>query len=219
MIDEPEELNSLQCEILDDVPLNVDYTNKMIIIGSSAAGKSTLLLRCTRNLFKDNYEVTMIPEFGTLTLKIGQSIIKTHIWDTAGSEAYKSVTKIFYKGSQCAFLVYDITQESSFLGAQKWLKELRNNADPNLKIYLVGNKIDLDSQRVIKYENGFQFASGEKLDGFMETSAKSGENVQKLFIDAVKRIYIDKMKIKNSNFKNELIKISVKSNSKQSSCC
>lgn len=91
-----------------------DYLFKLIIIGDSAVGKSCLLHRLTTNEFMEDHEVTVGVEFGTLLVRIQEQIFKLQIWDTAGQESFKSITKIFYRGAHCIFLTYDITRLESF---------------------------------------------------------------------------------------------------------
>ena len=182
-------MNDLHYTVLKEDFLKPDLLFKIILIGPSYSGKSCLLLREIKYQFRDDYEVTIGAEFGSLFLRIENKIVKVQIWDTTGSEAYKSVTKIFFKGANAAFLIYDITSEESFKGAKEWLDELRFNSDTNTKIYLIGNKSDLNEERKISMERGQQFVNDEKLAGFFETSAKTGDNVHLVFIHTILNLY------------------------------
>ena len=135
-------LDKMPCEILPEDTNKQDLLFKLIIIGASGVGKTCLLLRAIKNDFKDEYDVTIGVEFGSMSMKIDGFLIKLQIWDTAGQETYKSVTRVFYKGAHCIFLVYDITSAESFRKAKDWLEEVRSNSGPNVVIMLIGNKSD-----------------------------------------------------------------------------
>ena len=126
-----------------------DYLFKLIIIGDSMVGKSSLMKRVMENEFQQEHQVTIGVDFGNYGLQIKEKKIKLQIWDTAGQESYRSVTRIFYRGAQCVFLTYDITREDSFLDLDDWLLEIQHNAPPDVKIYLIGNKSELVDYREV----------------------------------------------------------------------
>ncbi len=183
------EIDRLQHSILTEDIATHDVSYKLIIIGDTGVGKSCLMLRGTKNEFREDHDVTIGVEYGSFSLKINSKSVKILIWDTAGQETFQSVAKVFYKGSHCIFLVYNITDEKSFEKLQHWLKEIRETASANAMIVLVGNMLDLESKRTVSKEKGEEFKIRENLDAFVETSAKSGQNVQELFIRTAKTLF------------------------------
>lgn len=122
------------------------YILKFIIVGDSSVGKSCLLLQFTDNRFKQAHDLTIGVEFGARTLSIDKNTsIKLQIWDTAGQESFRSITRSYYRGAICSLLVYDITRRTSFQNVVRWLEEMREHAYSKMLIILVGNKKDLDS--------------------------------------------------------------------------
>ncbi|WWC86763.1 uncharacterized protein L201_001642 [Kwoniella dendrophila CBS 6074] len=159
---------------------------KLVLLGESAVGKSSLVLRFVRNEFSDFREST-IAAFLTQTVALDDSTsIKFEIWDTAGQERYKSLAPIYFRNSNAAVIVYDITQ-ASFEKAKSWVRELQRQADPSIVIMLVGNKSDLEAQRKTPKEMGERFAQEEGLL-FAEASAKSGDGVEELFMEIAKKL-------------------------------
>lgn len=115
-------------------------------------------------------------------------MLKSQIWDTAGQERFRALTSAYYRGASGALLAFDITKERSFENCQRWVRDLRENSSKNLVIVLVGNKTDLEEQRAVSLEQVKKFASGHKLL-YVETSACSGDNVDKAFRLLVRKIY------------------------------
>ena len=178
-------------EILPDNFTQYDISFKIIIIGDSGVGKSCLTTKATKNIFEDTYSATIGFEFFAFNIKLNEKIIKLQIWDTCGQELYRSLITNFYRNSSLAIVVYSVTDKDSFENLDLWCKELRTNSNPNVKIFLIGNKIDLEEQRKIKTEEGLKYADQYKLAKFIETSAKTGFNAQALFIEAAKVLYDD----------------------------
>ena len=118
-------LKKMPFELLDPKNNKSDFLFKLIIIGDSAVGKSCLMQRVTTNEFIEDHEVTVGVEFGTLIIRLEDQIFKLQIWDTAGQESFKSITKIFYRGAHCVVLAYDITRLDTFLNLETWLKEVK----------------------------------------------------------------------------------------------
>ena len=145
-----------------------------------AVGKSCILLQFTKNKFREQHEITIGVEFDTKIIEINGKLIKIQIWDTAGHEAFQSITRAYYKGAVGALLVYDITRRDSYEHLNKWLKEIKNNASKDITIILIGNKKDLENQRQVTYEEGESFARENNLL-FLETSAKSADNINEAF--------------------------------------
>jgi len=158
-----------------------DFLFKVVLIGDSGVGKSNLLSRFTKNEFIIDAKSTIGVEFATksITAPSGQ-VIKAQIWDTAGQERYRAITNAYYRGAVGALLVYDITKYESFQHVEVWLKELRQFADSNIVIMLVGNKSDLKQNREVKKEDAAQYADQHQL-AFIETSALDATNVDVAF--------------------------------------
>ena len=111
------------------------------------------------------------------------------IWDTAGQESYRSVTRIFYRGAHCVFLTYDITRGETFGGLGEWLREVRQHAAEDVQVYLIGNKSELNDQREVQFSEALEFAKQNQIHKCFETSAKTGDQVQEVFSIAGKDIY------------------------------
>mgnify|MGYP006279093871 FL=1 len=153
-------------------------------------GKSSLLMRLTENEFREEYEVTVGVEFGAFLMQIDDKIIKLQIWDTAGQESFKSLNKIFYRGSHWVFLVYDITREETFNNIEDWLKEVKMNTGNDCMTYLIGNQIDNEDSREVSIEKANNYAKEAGISHVWETSAKTGERVEEIFTTAAKMLYI-----------------------------
>ena len=119
-------------------------------------------------------------------IKLNNTIIKFGIWDTAGNEMYRSLISNYYANSSLVVLVYSIENRKSFDNIQNWLNEIKDNKNSDTKIFLIGNKLGLEENRKIKEEEGETFKKVHNLDLFMEASAKTGYNVRKIFVEAVK---------------------------------
>ncbi|VFR02367.1 unnamed protein product [Cuscuta campestris] len=178
----------------------IDYVLKVVLIGDSAVGKSQLLARFARNDFSVDSKSTIGVEFQTRTVVIDQKSVKAQIWDTAGQERYRAVTSAYYRGALGAMLVYDITKRQTFEHVVRWLEELRDHADKNLVVILVGNKTDLESDREVSTEAAKEYAEKENLF-FIETSALDSTNVETAFLDLLTEIY--RVVSKNSLVTNE----------------
>ena len=120
-------------------------------------------------------------------IQVNDRNVRVQIWDTAGQESYRSITRSYYKSSTCAFIVYDITNKKSFTNVTSWLNECREMCFKDILICLVGNKTDLESKRVVSKEEGKKFADENGLL-FIETSAQDGTNVEELFTTATSNI-------------------------------
>ncbi|OMJ72164.1 hypothetical protein SteCoe_29455 [Stentor coeruleus] len=172
------------------------YLFKYIIIGDSAVGKSCLLLQFTDRRFKNDHDLTIGVEFGARTVSINDKTIKLQMWDTAGQESFRSITRSYYRGAVAALLVYDITNRDSFVSLSRWISEARAHGNKDITLILVGNKNDLEEQRVISTEEAQSFADQNNLL-FIETSAKTGNNVDAAYINTAKAIM---SKIENAEY-------------------
>merc|ERR1712063_239660 len=124
------------------------YLFKYIIIGDTGVGKSCLLLQFTDKRFQPVHDLTIGVEFGARMISVENKQIKLQIWDTAGQESFRSITRSYYRGACGALLVYDISRRDTFNHLTKWLEEARANANANMAIMLIGNKCDLDRREV-----------------------------------------------------------------------
>ncbi|KAG6959464.1 hypothetical protein JG688_00010077, partial [Phytophthora aleatoria] len=165
-----------------------DYLFKIVLIGDSGVGKSNLLSRFTRNEFNLESKSTIGVEFATKSIVAEGKTIKAQIWDTAGQERYRAITSAYYRGAVGALLVYDITKHGTFENVERWLKELRDHADANTVIMLVGNKSDLRHLRAVSTEEAMAFAEKNSL-AFIETSALEATGVDTAFQRILTEIY------------------------------
>eukprot|EP01112_Ceratiomyxa_fruticulosa_P007868 TRINITY_DN2047_c0_g4_i1.p1 TRINITY_DN2047_c0_g4~~TRINITY_DN2047_c0_g4_i1.p1 ORF type:complete len:214 (-),score=28.51 TRINITY_DN2047_c0_g4_i1:134-775(-) len=161
---------------------------KYIIIGDTGVGKSCLLLQFTDKRFQPVHDLTIGVEFGARMITIDHTPIKLQIWDTAGQESFRSITRSYYRGAAGALLVYDITRRETFSHLTVWLEDAKTHANSNMTVILVGNKNDLEHRRAVSYEEGAQFAKEHGLI-FLETSAKTAANVEEAFINTARKIY------------------------------
>jgi len=153
---------------------------KLVLLGDSAVGKSSLVLRFVKKQFFEYQESTIGAAFLTQTVSVNDFVVKFEIWDTAGQERYHSLAPMYYRGAAAAIVVYDITNRQSFVRAKSWVKELQRQGNPNIVIALSGNKLDLADQRKVEIEEAKTY-SEENGIMFMETSAKTNTNVTELF--------------------------------------
>ena len=168
--------------------MSYSYLFKYIIIGDTGVGKSCLLLQFTDNRFRKDHELTIGVEFGSRVIPTSSKDIKIQIWDTAGQESFRSITRFYYRGAACAVLVYDITRRETFQNLEDWLSDATENGNSEMVIVLVGNKNDLEEYRAVSKEEGQNFAKKHGLL-FMETSAKTSHNVEMLFRESAEDIY------------------------------
>ncbi|KAF8638891.1 hypothetical protein AX17_001943 [Amanita inopinata Kibby_2008] len=183
---------------------NYDYLFKVVLIGDSGVGKSNLLSRFTRNEFNLESKSTIGVEFATRSINLDGKIIKAQIWDTgkccvfeflidltpaiAGQERYRAITSAYYRGAVGALLVYDIAKHATYVNVTRWLKELRDHADSNIVIMLVGNKSDLKHLRAVPTDEAKAFATENGLS-FIETSALDASNVESAFLTILTDIF------------------------------
>jgi len=177
-----------------------DHRFKFILVGPSGVGKSSILLQFTDQRFDPSHDMTIGVEFGARMMTIGDQIIKIQIWDTAGQESFKSITRSYYHGALAALLVYDITSRESFRYLQGWLEDIHQNAGRDMVIVLMGNKGDMTDRREITVEEGQQFAVDNKLDYFIEVSAKTGNKIEEAFKVTAEKIL---QRVEQGDIRNE----------------
>eukprot|EP01015_Nassula_variabilis_P001979 TRINITY_DN1106_c0_g1_i2.p1 TRINITY_DN1106_c0_g1~~TRINITY_DN1106_c0_g1_i2.p1 ORF type:complete len:215 (+),score=46.79 TRINITY_DN1106_c0_g1_i2:67-711(+) len=171
------------------------------IIGDTGVGKSCLLLQFMDRRFRQKHEVTIGVEFGARMITIDSKNIKLQVWDTAGQESFRSITRSYYRSAAGALLVYDITRRDTFNHVSRWLDEARQNGNPQMTFILVGNKADMESERQVTSEEGEKFARDNGMF-FLETSAKTALNVENAFFNTAQQIY-DKVQNGTIDITNE----------------
>jgi Ras-related protein Rab-2A len=164
------------------------YTFKYIVIGDSGVGKSCLLLQFTDKRFEAMHDLTIGVEFGARVIQLNDQEVKLQIWDTAGQESFRSITRSYYRGACGALLVFDVTNRESFEHLQGWLDDARANCNTPITVMLVGNKCDLESKRQVSKDEATAFAREMDLV-YIETSAKTAHNVDEAFINTAQEIF------------------------------
>ena len=198
-----EEEEEFKVELLPEDYAQYDLSFKLIVIGDSGVGKSCLTTKAVKNNFEDYYQATVGFEFLTFNMKINDMVIKMQIWDTCGQEIYRSLISNFYRNSSLAVILYSIDNRESFEHAENWLSDLKSQANPDVRIFLVGNKCDLEESRQVKKEEGMKYKNDQGLDLFLETSAKTGYNARNVLIEAAKLLYSDYLKYVETNPKGD----------------
>ena len=196
-----------------------DIVYKVLLLGDSTVGKTCFLLRYCDKTFQDAHLSTIGLDYRvkTMTLK-NKKNIKLQIWDTAGQDRFRAITKNYYKGANGIILIYDVTNLQTYENVKNWITQIREETNPNVVIYLAGNKIDIpQEERAVKTEEGKEIANEYKLQ-FKETSAKDGINVNEVFQELVEKIdeVNSKLEVSKPEPKNKLYSPGKK---KKSSCC
>ncbi|KAI9310485.1 ras family-domain-containing protein [Dichotomocladium elegans] len=164
-----------------------DYLIKLLLIGDSGVGKSCLLLRFSDDSFTPSFITTIGIDFKIRTIELDGKRIKLQIWDTAGQERFRTITTAYYRGAMGILLVYDVTDEKSFGNVRNWFSNIEQHASEGVNKILIGNKCDMEENRVITVEQGKALA--EELGvRFMETSAKANIGVEEAFFDLARDI-------------------------------
>ena len=190
-------------EILSEDYTNFDLNFKLIVIGDSGVGKSCLTNNAVKNTFEEAYNATVGFEFFTFNVKMCEKVIKLQIWDTCGQELYRSLITNFYRNSSLAIMVYAINDKATFENIEMWLRELRTHSNPDAKVFLIGNKVDLEKEREVTTEQGENYCKQNKIDLFMESSAKTGLNTQNIFLKAAELLFDNYNKYQNKKSENE----------------
>ena len=167
---------------------NYEMMFKVVLVGDSFVGKTNIMSKYLKDEFHEDSKATVGVEFGSKQFNIQGHQIKAQIWDTAGQERYKAITSAYYKGAKGAFIVYDITRKNTFDSVNRWVSDISAAADKKITLLLIGNKSDLEDQRQVNKEQGEEKAKELGL-AFMETSACSGENLEKAFQLMINEVY------------------------------
>ena len=201
-----------------------DYKLKIVIVGDSGVGKTNLIRRFIANEFNINSKATVGVEFSSKAFKINDKIFKIEMWDTAGQERYKSMTAAYYKGAKGALIVYDTTNARSFENVEKWLSEIKEKSSKDIKLIIIGNKIDLKESKAVTTEQALSKAK-ELGSPLMETSALDSTNVKEAFYDLLKEMYLEVSKaleiVENQNLAKNKNGIQLETNEqkKKKGCC
>ena len=175
-----------------------DVKYKIMVLGESKVGKTSLIKRYTKDQFGGVYLTTVGMDFQDKIIEIEDKKVRLQVWDTAGQERFRNVTKSYFQSSHGLLVVYDITDKESFDKIKFWIENIKNNAPENAKLILVGNKCDLANERKVTIEDGENKARNYNIK-FFESSAKDGTNVNELFFYLANEIYQnDKTKEKDN---------------------
>ena len=193
-----------------------DCVYKVLLLGDSTVGKTCFLKKYTDKTFQDVHMSTIGLDYRvkTMTLKSGK-VVKLQIWDTAGQDRFRAITKNYYKGANGIILIYDVTSIQTYENVKNWITQIREEASPNVIIYIAGNKIDLEEERKIKTEEGQKLAEELGLP-FFETSAKTGVNINESFEDLVEKIDVAYSKLEEKTGGN---KVKVYQAKTKKGCC
>ena len=157
---------------------NFDYILKLLIVGDSTVGKTNFIMRFINDKFNESYMTTSGIDLKSKDIEIKNKNIRIQIWDTAGQEKYRAITRNLFLKVLGVLIIYDITNEKSYNNLKTWVQLIREDCGSHMQIIIVGNKCDLDSERKINQEEVLKYARKEKIE-YIETSCKTGENVQK----------------------------------------
>ena len=197
-----------------------DYIFKVLLIGNSDVGKSSLILRYVDQIWNDVFVPTIGVDFKVKSIEVNQKLVKMQIWDTAGQERFRNVISSYFKGAHGILLIYDITCRESFKELENWLGEVERHASSQVLKILIGNKCDLEEKREIQKDEGEAFAMRNGMQ-FIETSAKNNTNVSEAF-EALAKIMVESSNKRNAiKIEKKTIKVEKGAdlNVKKKNCC
>ena len=200
----------------DLISQDYDYLFKVLLLGDSGVGKSSLILRYTEETFNSKLVNSIGVDFKMKKKEVDGKVIKVQIWDTAGHERFRSITYSYYRGANAIIIVFDLSDKKSFISITEWLKQIEKHANENVFKFLVGNKSDLEEGRKVTYEEAKQYADEHELP-YIETSAKEGININELFDESIKSFLTN-----NKSFgggKNIKLNSQSTNSSERSLCC
>ena len=192
-----------------------EYLIKILIVGDSTVGKTNFIKKYVENKFNESYFASTGIDLITTSIKIEGKSFKIQIWDTAGQEKYRAMTKNLFLKTQGIVIIFDISNETSFINLKSWMNDIKEECSADIPMILVGNKLDLEDKRVIDKERAMEFAKNKKLE-YIETSSKTGENINKALSLIIEKIY--RRADSNSNFSFTLDDGTVKKKSKKMCC-
>jgi small GTP-binding protein len=163
-------------------------SEKVVLIGAASSGKTSLVNRFVNDRFQQTTEATIGASFVSRVLTVDQTEIKLDIWDTGGTEKYRSLAPMYYRDARAAVIVFDVTSKQSFAEASEWLTEFRDRGQPSALVVAAANKVDLASQRLVDLDEATEFQFSNQLEFIKETSALSGIGVKDLFVDLARQL-------------------------------
>eukprot|EP01084_Bolivina_argentea_P232331 391597_1 len=164
-----------------------EHKFKVVLLGEGRVGKTSILLRYIKNTFTEKQQSTFQASFQEKILNIGNNSISLNIWDTAGQERFHALAPIYYRDSNAAILVFDITDRTSFQKVQHWIEELRKIVGKDIVLIIAANKTDLESKRQVDNHDAHAYAQSVGAQ-ILPTSAKSGKGVHDLFLELTKKL-------------------------------
>ncbi|KAH8421435.1 hypothetical protein KR009_007644 [Drosophila setifemur] len=194
-----------------------DHLFKLLIIGDSGVGKSSLLIRFSDDTFSGSYITTIGVDFKIRTVDINGLRVKLQIWDTAGQERFRTITSTYYRGTHGVIVVYDVTNGESFANVRRWLEEIQNNCDVVNKV-LVGNKNDDPDRKVVITEDAQRFAKQMDIELY-ETSAKDNINVDDMFLSITRQVLQHKLRTTSNEQQKDTINLKNTPGTKRRKCC
>mmetsp|Transcript_59636 Transcript_59636/g.81497 ORF Transcript_59636/g.81497 Transcript_59636/m.81497 type:complete len:203 (-) Transcript_59636:92-700(-) len=195
-----------------------DMQIKLLMIGDSGVGKTCLLMRYANDSFSPSFITTIGIDFKIKNIDLDGKRIKLQIWDTAGQERFRTITTSYFRGAQGILLVYDVTDRGSFNSIRNWISQIKQHADVHVNKILIGNKCDMDDQRVITYEEGKKLAQEIEDMQFFETSAKNAIDVESGFV-AIAREVKDRLTADGVPVKSNTVTPGKGSASGRKACC
>ena len=165
-------------------------SEKIVLIGAASSGKTSLVNRFTRNNFTGASEATIGAAFVSKSITVNDTEVKLEIWDTGGTEKYKSLAPMYYRDARAAIIVFDVTSEQSFEDASEWLHEFREKGQPSAIVVAAANKCDLADKRVVTQQSSEDFVFQNQMEFVKDTSALTGEGVKELFEDLTKQLLL-----------------------------
>ncbi|RLV91864.1 Ras-related protein SEC4 [Spathaspora sp. JA1] len=159
-----------------------DMIMKLLLVGDSGVGKSCILLRFVEDKFNPSFITTIGIDFKIRTIESKGKRIKLQVWDTAGQERFRTITTAYYRGAMGIVLIYDVTDSRSFENVDNWFQTVTQHANDDAQIFLVGNKCDDELNRQVSKEQGQELAARLNIP-FLESSAKTNENVDSIFLE------------------------------------
>ena len=179
-----------------EIESDFDYTIKLLVVGDSTVGKTNFIRMFIENVFSQNYMTTSGIDLKTSSIEIKNKKIRVQLWDTAGQEKYRAITKNLFLKVQGTLVVYDITNEESFNNLKMWVKSIREECGKQMQMIIIGNKCDLNEERTVDKNKVMEYAKEEKLD-YIETSSKTGENIHKAITLLCEKV------LDNTDFSND----------------
>ena len=202
--------------------MTAKYIIKILTLGDTLVGKSSIVLRFSDNRFDDNQLATIGIDYKTKYIKVKDASVKVLLWDTAGQEKFRNIARQYYKGANGVLLIYDVCDRKSYERIGFWMDELKqNNEIEQLYIILVGNKIDLEEKRVVTREEAEKYAEDNNIN-YLEVSAKTGEGILDLFNEVTKGTMDKVFNDQDNNEDKEKIKTYLDTNNnrkRKRKCC